>query len=147
MNITLFCSDVHYTIFTVWEGRVRLWGGGHVMDTNEPQVNDSWYIEGTIYLVGGWVGAGGMVFRAWAHGRRHGGRNGWYSRGAVGPVRCDCLKPWGDLLESSGVGQLINFKSKKKPLQGRTRACGPPGIWPGATLGGPAQRGQLRGII
>ena len=39
---------------------------------------------------------------------------GRHSQKAVKPVRCDYLKPWGDLLESSRVGQLINFKSKKK---------------------------------
>ena len=48
------------------------------MDIKRLQVNDSSYIEGTICLVGGWVGAGGMVFRAWAHERCHGARNGWY---------------------------------------------------------------------
>ena len=38
---------------------------------------------------------------------------GGRSQMAVKPVRCDYLKPWGDLLESIRVGQLINFKSKK----------------------------------
>ena len=72
---------------------------------------------------------------------------GGRSQGAVGPVGCDYL---GDLLESSRVGQLINFKSKKKPLQGGqggTRTCRPPRIWPGTTLSGPARRGQLRRTI
>ena len=48
----------------------RLWKG-HVMDINESQVNDSWYIEGTICLVNGWMCAKGMVFWLWAHERRH----------------------------------------------------------------------------
>ena len=41
------------------------------MDINPIQLNDSWYIEGTICLVNELIGAKGMVFRAWAHERRH----------------------------------------------------------------------------
>ena len=40
-----------------------------VMDIKRLQVNDSSYIEGTICLVNEWIGAKGMVFRAWAHER------------------------------------------------------------------------------
>ena len=35
------------------------------MDIKRLQVNDSWYIEGTICLVSEWIGAKGMVFQAW----------------------------------------------------------------------------------
>ena len=55
------------------------------MDIKRLQVNDSSYIEGTICLVNEWIGAKGMVFRAWAHERRHKTRNGWYL-GLVGPI-------------------------------------------------------------
>ena len=66
------------------------------MDIKQLQVNDSWYIEGTICLVNEWMDAKGMVFRAWAHERRHKTRNGWYSI-LVGP-------------NSSIVGLLILYK-------------------------------------
>ena len=39
------------------------------MDIKRLQVNDSSYIEGTICLVNKWIGAEGMVSRAWAHER------------------------------------------------------------------------------
>ena len=40
-------------------------------DLHEVRVNDCGYKEGTICLVNGWIGPKGMVFRAWAHERRH----------------------------------------------------------------------------
>ena len=40
-------------------------------DLDKLRANDSGYNEGTICLVNGWIGAKGMVFRAWAHERRH----------------------------------------------------------------------------
>ena len=55
------------------------------MDIKILQVNDSLYIEGTICLVNELIGAKGMVFRAWAHERRHKTCNGWYL-GLVGPI-------------------------------------------------------------
>ena len=41
------------------------WGN----NLNQLRVNDSWCIEGTNCLVNGWIGAKGMVFRAWVHER------------------------------------------------------------------------------
>ena len=36
-------------------------------DLNKLLVNNSWHNEGTICLVNRWIGAKGMVFRAWTH--------------------------------------------------------------------------------
>ena len=69
-----------------WKGEYIRWlRNTRVMDIKQLQLNDSWYIEGTICLVNEWIGAKGMVFRAWVHKRHHKTRSGWYS-GLVVPI-------------------------------------------------------------
>ena len=60
---------VHKNVFDGRGELLRHLWKGHVMDIDEPQVNDSWYIEGTICLVNEWMSAKAMVFQAWVHKR------------------------------------------------------------------------------
>ena len=78
-------NDRHLNIFDERREFIRHVWNTRGMDIKRFQVNESWYIEGTICLINEWIGAKGMVVWAWAYKRRHKTSNGWYL-GLVAPI-------------------------------------------------------------